>query len=132
MTEILKEKVKVGDSQFKTAGIIDVRGFPQEVQTKILSQLNFRREVAEIDGREYIRDARRKIVYRKTTDGKNYECVDCGSVIQTSGGYRPLHEGPFDGAGFGEVFREEVPYCPKCEQPPQFYTTPIRIPTNIS
>ncbi len=62
-------KTDIGDSLFKTDDLVDVSQFPLEIQTKILASLNFRRETTEKDGARYIRDARRKIVYKEENNG---------------------------------------------------------------
>lgn len=50
----------------------------------------------------------------------------CGSVLRAARVLHPIHDGPFPMSGSGNVHVEEVPYCPKCETPPDSRGNPIK------
>lgn len=56
----------------------------------------------------------------------SWKCKKCGSDIMAARVAHPiwLTDGPGPCAGTGEVEYEEIPYCPKCEQPPNFHGSP--------
>lgn len=55
----------------------------------------------------------------------DYHCRDCGSQILAVIQRRPVWEFPSACAGFGNVAKVEVPYCPKCEPRPSESGPPI-------
>ena len=56
-----------------------------------------------------------KAIYDKTKE--EWHCKKCDSVIMGKYQIVSLHmKGSI--AGFGETYRKEIPYCPKCEEEP--------------
>lgn len=62
-------------------------------------------------------------------DGGGYNCHHCGSKIQQITGSASIHEAVFGDpcAGFGEVYRFPLPFCPKCEGKPTQTGTCIHV-----
>ena len=57
----------------------------------------------------------------KDNEGKQiYQCNDCSSDIMSSIVAHPIHDGPFPLSGSGQCHYEQVPYCPKCEEKPNY------------
>ncbi|OGZ33306.1 MAG: hypothetical protein A2174_01005 [Candidatus Portnoybacteria bacterium RBG_13_41_18] len=54
-----------------------------------------------------------------------YKCRDCGETIMAARIAHPIWDGPFAMSGSGGCTYEETPYCPKCEQPPNFNGSPV-------
>lgn len=52
----------------------------------------------------------------------------CGEEIMAATVYHPIWDGPFAMSGSGRVHRETVPFCPKCETPPDERGAPIDVP----
>jgi hypothetical protein len=77
------------------------------------------------NGETYQRKSGSSVTYKKVEDG--YECVTCGSEIQSVEVVRPVWNGPFHLSGSGKTVKETVPYCPKCEQEPNKHGFPITI-----
>jgi len=77
------------------------------------------------NGTEYHRKKGSKIVYKKIKDG--FECVECGSEIMAGKVAHSIWDGPFSMSGSGKCHYEDVPYCPKCEEKPNFNGTPIDV-----
>jgi hypothetical protein len=50
----------------------------------------------------------------------------CGTVLASQVVSHPIHDGPFPLSGSGQVYRETVPYCPKCHAKPAPHGAPIR------
>ncbi|MBW2993331.1 hypothetical protein KY317_02035 [Candidatus Woesearchaeota archaeon] len=73
----------------------------------------------------YERKIGSKIIYKKTDDG--FLCTNCGEGISFGKVAHPIHDGPFPMSGSGKCEYESVPYCPNCEEEPDFHGTPIRI-----
>lgn len=78
----------------------------------------FQPEIAKKDGFEYHRKIGSDIIYKKNSDG--FECLDCGSDILATQVAHPIHDGPFPMSGSGKCEYEPVPYCPKCEDKPNY------------
>jgi len=77
-------------------------------------------------GQKYIRNALRPSsqIYKVVkSNGKTEElqCNTCGSEIMGATVAHPIHDGPFPLSGSGQCHYEEVPYCPKCEQKPNYH-----------
>ncbi len=87
------------------------------------SWASVRIEVAELDGIEYYRKEGSPIIYRRESD--RFRCLRCGSPILAAYVARPVHDGPFPGSGFGECKLEVIPYCPSCEEKPDYNGPPI-------
>lgn len=49
---------------------------------------------------------------------KGYKHNQCGETVMAFIDHRPIWDGPFPCSGSGQVRRETVPYCPKCEEKP--------------
>jgi len=58
------------------------------------------------------------LLFKTTNNGDDWNCTTCGSEIQGTTVYHPIHDGPFPLSGSGKVYKECVPYCPKCEEEP--------------
>ena len=80
-------------------------------------------EKAEKEGVEYLRKINGNIVYKK--NGETFECLTCGAQIMAAQIAHPIWDGPFPCSGSGRCYYEEVPYCPKCEEKPNFHGFPI-------
>ncbi len=82
------------------------------------------------NGQQFMRPRGRSVVYKVVTeDGNNqtYECNDCGSEIAGTTVAHSVWDGPFPGSGSGRVQNETIPYCPKCEDKPDFHGSPISV-----
>jgi len=64
------------------------------------------------------------IKYKKQIDD-TFQCLKCGSTIMLAEIAHPIWNGPFAMSGSGQVFNEEVPYCPKCDKKPNFQGEPV-------
>lgn len=62
-----------------------------------------------------------KVMYIHRKDSDSYICGTCGSEIQGTKVAHPIHDGPFPLSGAGKCQYETVPYCPKCEEEPNFH-----------
>jgi len=62
--------------------------------------------------------------YIKQEDG-TYKCRNCGETILASQIAHPIWDELFPFSGSGKCYYEEVPYCPKCQQKPEFHGSPI-------
>jgi len=49
----------------------------------------------------------------------------CGTTILAAQVAHPILDGPFPGSGSGKCDYDEMPYCPKCEEEPNFHGIPI-------
>jgi len=56
---------------------------------------------------------------------RTYKCRDCGEAILAARIAHPVWDGPFAMSGGGRCVYEELPYCPKCEQKPDFHGSPV-------
>ena len=58
------------------------------------------------------------------------KCNKCNSDIMSATVAHPIHDGPSPLSGSGRCHYEQVPYCPKCEEKPDyngdFITVPFR------
>lgn len=82
------------------------------------------------NGVKYLRKKGSDVVYREVGDG--CVCADCGSEIMAVEVARPIWDGiPHSMPGSGKCYREEVPYCPKCEKATDSRSgRPIEYPSN--
>ena|SRR3989338_2836391 len=81
-------------------------------------------------GQKYMRPVGREVVYKVVTETGNkqtYACHNCDSEITGATIAHPIWDGPFSGSGSGRVHNEAVPYCPQCEDKPNFYGLPITV-----
>jgi ribosomal protein L37AE/L43A len=85
-------------------------------------------EAKNSEGNIFQRKKGSSVIYLKIEDG--YKCVTCGSEIITRGIAHPIWDGPFDLSGSGKCQYEQVPYCPKCEEKPNFSGSPITFKNN--
>lgn len=60
-------------------------------------------------------------------EGRGYK-HNCGEEIQGVRVTHPIWDGPFACSGSGHVHTEIVPFCPKCETPPDSQGAPIDVP----
>jgi len=72
--------------------------------------------VLRVEELEAQMDHRRK-KYIRQADG-SYKCPTCGVTIRAISVAHPIWNGPFAMSGSGQVFNEQRPYCPKCEEAP--------------
>ena len=73
------------------------------------------------EGKHYLRVKGRDAVY---VQNKEFlQCAQCGSDILTAEIYHPIWNNGV--AGDGKCRIEEVPYCPKCEEKPNYSGMPI-------
>ncbi|MFA5124247.1 MAG: hypothetical protein WC473_00250 [Patescibacteria group bacterium] len=49
----------------------------------------------------------------------------CGAEIMAQQVARPIWDGPFPLSGSGRCSYEKVPYCPQCEEIPNYHGAPI-------
>ncbi|GEM_PF-2433728 len=57
----------------------------------------------------------------------------CGTTLHGAPIAHPIHDGPFPLSGSGEVWMENVPYCPTCDPKPQSSGIPLkRHPADIA
>lgn len=69
-----------------------------------------------------------KVIYVKRIDNTgDMTCFGCGSDILSATVTRSIWDGPFKMSGSGKVQKEEVPYCPKCEEKPSYHGSPIQL-----
>jgi len=81
----------------------------------------------ELNKRIAKREKQDLVKYDRQADG-SYKCRKCGSVIMSTTIAHPIWDGPFAMSGSGQVFNEEVGYCPKCEKEPSFHGSPVAPP----
>ena len=60
----------------------------------------------------------------KTSSGYTH---NCGTEILAAQVAHAVWDGPFPLSGSGRVHYETVPYCPHCEEEPNFHGTPIQV-----
>src|SRR3989338_9544490 len=96
-----------------------------KVIENIPSWAAFKPEIAKKDGIEYHRKRGSEIVYKCSDDG--FECMSCGSEILAARVAHPIHDGPFPLSGSGRCEYEQVPYCPKCEEKPNYHGSFITV-----
>jgi hypothetical protein len=89
----------------------------------------FQPEKAVKDGIEYLRKKGSDVIYKHKEEG--YECLNCSSEILAARVAHPIHDGPFPMSGSGKCHYESVPYCPKCEEVPNFHGSPITAKSNF-
>lgn len=75
----------------------------------------------ELEDRIQNRDMTR---YQQKDNGGWY-CNACGCTILLQKIPHPIWDGPFSCSGSGKCFYEDVPYCPECEEIPNFEGEPI-------
>lgn len=92
---------------------------------KVPHWTSFKPEEAEEDGIKYLRKHGSDIIYKKTEKG--YECMTCGEEVMSGRVAHPIWDGPIPMSGGGECKYEEVPYCPKCEEEPNFHGSGIEV-----
>ena len=63
---------------------------------------------------------------------KEYRCNDCDSEIRATTVAHSIHDGPFPLSGSGRVTNEQVPYCPTCDEKPNFHGSPIKVKSEFS
>lgn len=63
--------------------------------------------------------------------GDDFVCRDCGSDIMGARVAHPIHDGPFPLSGSGRCEYETVPYCPECDDKPNFHGSPIIVPFSL-
>ncbi len=73
------------------------------------------------EGQEFIRKRGTNVAYKKV--GRDYRCVQCDSEIMGGTVAHSIWNFPLSGSG--ECHYETVPYCPKCEEKPNFSGEPI-------
>lgn len=56
---------------------------------------------------------------------ENFTCKECGAMILAARVAHPIWDGPFPCSGNGQVHNEYLPYCPNCEEEPDFHGSPI-------
>lgn len=82
-------------------------------------------------GEEFMRRAGGSVIYKIVKEdekgNQNYVCADCGSEIMGERVAHPIWDGPSRCSGSGQCHYENVPYCPKCEQKPNFHGIPIEV-----
>lgn len=79
-------------------------------------------------GQEYLRSLGKEPIYKIIHDehgNETYECNECNTTILAAKIVHAIQDGPFPRPGKGQVFYEDVPYCPKCELEPDFHGDPI-------
>lgn len=59
-------------------------------------------------------------------DGCDGYIHSCGETILGARVAHPIHDGLFPLSGSGKCKYETVPYCPKCEEKPDFHGSPIK------
>jgi len=83
-------------------------------------------------GGAIITDKDGKKIWLVLTESKGKEGVGfkhkCGTEIMGARVSHPIWDGPFACSGSGMVHTQTVPYCPKCEIPPNPSGAPIDIP----
>jgi hypothetical protein len=84
----------------------------------------------DASGQGFMRGRGRKVIYRVVSENQGnqeYVCNTCGSEIQGVSVAHPIQDGPFPLSGSGKCAYEDVPYCPKCEQKPNFHGAATRV-----
>lgn len=86
----------------------------------------------DLDNKLYMRRRGGSIVYRLTSEDEEknmtYECTQCNGNISGVTVAHSIHDGPFPLSGSGQCKYEGVPYCPNCEDKPNWNGTPIDVP----
>lgn len=90
---------------------------------EVPSWSTFKPEVAIKDGIEYNKKIGSNIIYMN--NGEDFVCLDCDSEILAIEVAHPIHDGPFPMSGSGKCEYEQVPYCPTCEEKPNYNGSPI-------
>lgn len=85
---------------------------------------------AKLSPEEFGRFIKEHVISRYDKVEERLVCRSCGSVIQQITCYVSIHTSLFADqcAGFGEVKRFPLPYCPKCEGEPKTTSTCIHMP----
>lgn len=52
---------------------------------------------------------------------------NCGEIVRAAQVAHPIWDSPFPCSGSGRCQYETVPYCPKCEEKPDYHGSPIRM-----
>jgi hypothetical protein len=72
------------------------------------------------------------VILESTRDGKDWS-HSCGTTLLGATVSHSIHDGPSPLSGGGQVHREIVLYCPKCQAKPSANGAPIREdPTDVS
>ncbi len=79
-------------------------------------------------GNRFMRRKGSSFVYRVIPEGDDYKCIcaNCDSEIMSATIAHSIWDGLFPCSGSGQCEYEYVPYCPKCEQIPDFRGSPIQ------
>ena len=85
---------------------------------------SFRPEIAQQGERQFLRAQGSKHIYEKKED--SYICTKCNTEILGARVAHAIHDGPFPMSGSGRCHYETVPYCPKCEEKPNFHGSPVK------
>lgn len=90
--------------------------------------------VEDENGQNYMRKRGGSVVYKIIAEDEQgrqtYRCAQCDSDILEAKVAHPIHDGPFPLSGSGQCHYENVPYCPNCEEEPNFNGFPITVPYN--
>lgn len=68
----------------------------------------------------YERRTTGKVMYVHETGRNEVYCGTCGESISVAQVAHPIHDGMFPLSGSGKCNYETVPYCPNCEEKPDF------------
>lgn len=60
-----------------------------------------------------------------------YICTNCWGNIVVIKVAHPIWDGPLPRSGLGKCHYEIVPYCPNCEEEPNFHGKPIKTPFKL-
>lgn len=113
--------------------ILEFKATPQwDAFERQYSWLSFVPEFATTpEGIKLMRGRGRAAIYKivkEHPDGREeYQCTTCKSDILAAQVAHPIWDSPIPCSGSGRVHNETVPYCPKCEQKPDFNGTPIEV-----
>lgn len=99
---------KLGDLKFKPVNVPSWRFWQPEIAT-------------DNAGVEY----HKKGTYIYYKEGDGFKCLDCNGAVMAGIVHHPIHDGPFPMSGSGRVQKEQVPYCPNCEENPNSSGRPI-------
>ena len=74
--------------------------------------------------KEYIVNGNTGAVYEKLAGAEGFVHRSCGTIVRAVQRVHSIWERGTTG-GYGEVARELIPYCPKCEQVPETRGAPV-------
>ena len=85
----------------------------------------FDMEISSRKGVVYLRKRNSNVTYFRRTG--NWTCERCNEDVLYVQVHHTILEGPFEDGGIGRVYRDNISYCPNCEEKPSETGEPIKI-----